>query len=1114
MNNIIKSNKESLKLNEIQKTIWENLTRISQKLASMYLGSLKVISDKTNPDRIAQAAHSLREIIIHLKENFDVPSKLEHQEIFKEIIKDIDELGGPPEFVLKNLSKQWKDMYDFFTKVSHHKDIKEDLFLKNLDVFENILLALFAPIYISIDEIDSLLQKDSVTEEDVEKLIAVIKTRSHFIYFFEKVASPIWFIPLKNKGFFSEPPPSNPDLEFFPIWVEFRYLIKVANRFPTEILQIIEKNNKTNNFRIHSAFIEAILNMPIQNEKEIIKYLPKWIRNPYYRTYSFLPERLEELTTKLIKNKEIDTALKIFELLFDVTIDIPLKKSDKEGDFKPHARSYIGSWKYAQILKDLTTKFLAIAPLQITEILSKKLKKAIYLENKVRNYKDSNWDFSYIWRPDIRHDPSYSQDDIKNNLITVIRDILINLGRERKDIFLKVLSILDKYRYPIFIRLKLYAFHSYPDSCQDLINETFSDSELFDDLLIKNEYIQLLQSQFHRISSNLQETILGWIEEGPDLNEYKKLWKQRTGKELSKKQLKRYKQHWQLEYLGSIQKYLNDTWREKYNSIIAEIGEYDETKYKTRIVSWVGPTSPLSAEDMEKMTPKEILDYLISWNPPEKDMAPSPEGLGRVLRGKIKSRPQEFAVMAPELIKKDLNPAYVYYFFSGLTEAINENKEFNWKPVISSSREIIESIETIPKKARTKPITGWHEVKKAIASLLLEGFGNRRGFKGKEIPLTLQDSILFIIKELIKDPEPTLEYEEVYGGSNMAPYNMAINTVRGLAMQLVIEYSLWYARNNPLKTTETESKVTPEVKKILTERLDPSIEPTVTIRSVYGQYLRNLFYLDSEWVKENIINIFSNKETEIHLWVAAWQAYIQFSPIDEKLYVLLRENYRRAIKLIGKEEPNQTSRSSQDIVLVRHLLTLYLNGKESLNGPDSLFAEFLKTAPPNIQGRIIGIVGRDLLKLKEKKEFIERLKILWENRLSEAKYIADKSKIVDELGSFGWWFYNTIWDMDWTYSIFKKTLILTNGEIEPVRDIIKKISKLVIDFPLESIECIELIVKAQVRRMGIFIWIDDCKVILQSVLKSKNDSAIKIAENLINYFGLRGIHEFRDLERN
>lgn len=51
-------------------------------------------------------------------------------------------------------------------------------------------------------------------------------------YFFQKIDSPAWLQPLKEKGFFKNPTPAIRKDGFiqFPIWPESTYLLKIAEK--------------------------------------------------------------------------------------------------------------------------------------------------------------------------------------------------------------------------------------------------------------------------------------------------------------------------------------------------------------------------------------------------------------------------------------------------------------------------------------------------------------------------------------------------------------------------------------------------------------------------------------------------------------------------------------------------------------------------------------------------------------------------------------------------------------------------------------------------------------------------------------------------------------------
>ena len=56
-----------------QRALFQALGKKDQQLALMYLGALSVLKNMLNPERIAQAAHSLRELLEKLPRILDMP---------------------------------------------------------------------------------------------------------------------------------------------------------------------------------------------------------------------------------------------------------------------------------------------------------------------------------------------------------------------------------------------------------------------------------------------------------------------------------------------------------------------------------------------------------------------------------------------------------------------------------------------------------------------------------------------------------------------------------------------------------------------------------------------------------------------------------------------------------------------------------------------------------------------------------------------------------------------------------------------------------------------------------------------------------------------------------
>jgi hypothetical protein len=78
-----------------QRTLYEELCRRHPTPGAMYLGALMVLRQQGNPDRLALAAHSLRELMEKLPRYVDVPSALPPGDMKPQVTKDrIQQLGA------------------------------------------------------------------------------------------------------------------------------------------------------------------------------------------------------------------------------------------------------------------------------------------------------------------------------------------------------------------------------------------------------------------------------------------------------------------------------------------------------------------------------------------------------------------------------------------------------------------------------------------------------------------------------------------------------------------------------------------------------------------------------------------------------------------------------------------------------------------------------------------------------------------------------------------------------------------------------------------------------------------------------------------------------------
>ncbi len=1093
---------------ELVKLFIESDPSYGEELADIYQGVIRVITDTGIPDRIALAANGARELMAVYKKRFlGITGDSINKDNVKKILRKRDPLGGPPEEISENIAQEFVKLYRWFAGIAHHeKKCKANEFSENLNILEELFFVLLKPHFIVLNEIEKLI-KGPKTRSNIKKIIVRLRNKTLSNYIFEKAGSDL-LEPLVKEGFFKNParPIQNEDGSIsFPIWPESRFLVRIADKKPKKVLEVIKNCNipskaKELNPYVLKDFVDAALKMPSKFAKEIVFLVEKqkWLQCPYY---SLLPEKLGDLMEKLAKDNEIKLTLKLALLLFDVKIDEPIRLKGKKGPFSfihQDAKPLYEEWQLEQIIKNKTKNLKEKTPDKFISILCSKLNYALLLEEEQRNIdkkeseRERDNDFSYIWRPHIASAKDYSK-DVKDIFITTILEILREAGEKQPAILPKMLNFLKKYPYPVFKRIELYTYNLFPQYFKKEIKQALTDKTILYAYNLRQEYLPLLKDHFGKLDKKEQKKILGLIEKAP---QFKK------GEEVEE-----LKDNWRLKYLHPIKDDLPKNWKMKYDKLLLKFGEpqYNDMIMKT----WTGPTSPITLEELREKKVNEIVKYLMRWQPP-KDFfgASSPEGLGRLLSEVIKEQPEEFSNSATLFYNKKIRPVYIYHLFWGLQQALKDKRCFNWNPVIDLALKIVRSKKLeMFEKSSDKLEQDWDSVMKSIVDLYGDGFGS-----SCSIPFKRRADVWQAIKKISEHEEPDSEYEKKYGGDNMDPATLSINTVRGEAMHTVIEYALWCARNlySREKGKFVEVKLVPEAKKVLQKHLDPKIDPSATIHAVYGWYLPKLFYLDKKWLKDNLDKIFPKEPKLLNLWVAAFETYLR-NNIYRDIFSLLKKDYLRSIHYMQSGYSQKRRAFDRREKLPQHSMLAYAYGFDK---NDELTTKFFELTPVGVRSKAIWFIGANILK-KELKNVpkeshdikLEKIQQLWHQRLLIDEPIKNK----EELKGFGWWFVNSPFDKKWTIGSLLKTLQITNGEIESTHQVIDELSNYAKDFPLLTIKCLDSIAKGDKMGWEIYFKKEEYKKIIQMVRQNKKKEAKKEADRLINYLGERGYLEFKEL---
>jgi hypothetical protein len=950
--------------------------------------------------------------------------------------------------------------------------------------------------------------------DTVKKALDAIKRRADYEYFFSKLKSPTWLKPLWDAGLFRHPPSPVRDGKYIslPFWPESQYLARVAASEPDLVLKITLEIPQTENSRVHEDLIEAALRMPAAKSAELAKRIKTWTE---ISNLSYLADKLGSLISHLARGGQESAAL---ELTRTVLIVIPGEEVDANlpaGIHKwrrdPQAR--FDNWYYEKILKENIPDLVRGCGEKALMLLCELLDSA--MQNKrSHNGDDASSDYSYIWRPAIEDHSQNQPHGLATMLVSAVRDAAETIVKSSPRKVAEVVSGIERYKGSIYQRIGMHLLRMFPDTERSQIKARLLDREQFNDIGLQHEYVLLLQSQFEKLSSDEQNEILGWIETGPDRVSARAHETEITPKDQSDEESRRYVLRWQLERLAPLREVLPEKWKKRYEEGVREFGAPKHPEFAAYMTSASGPTSPKTEAELRSMSVDEIAKFLTDWRPPKEHWDYSPEGLGRELATVVSSEPQKFAAEIQRFI--NIGPyaaTYVRNILSGLREATAQKRTFSWPTVIDLCDWVVQQ----PRDPAVKesghldhdPHWGW--TRKTIADLLERGFQEGPN----EIPLNLRKQTWNVLEPITDDPEPTPDYETKYGGSNMDPATMSINTARGEAMHAVILYGLWIRRHIE-KEADAEARLSrgfdemPEVKQVLDTHLTKDL--SLAIRSVYGRFFPWLYLIDPGWAQTNIINIFPTNDSRRPFYDAAWNTYIVFCQPFNNVFDILKPVYAHAVNQLDEQLDEKAQAYDPDHHLTEHLATFYWRGKITPEDDGGLLELFWTKASPKLRGYLFEYVGRSLFNTKGDipTEVTDRLKHLWENRLARAKASSNPEQYKEELADFSWCFIADKFDDEWSIKQLAEVLRLVN-KIDDPRFVVERLAILANSHAATSVECLRLIVGSELENWEIYSWRKEAKEILQIAIQCGEQKARETAIDLVHRLGAMGYLEFRDV---
>jgi len=920
-------------------------------------------------------------------------------------------------------------------------------------------------------------------------------------YFFDRLENPNWLEPLQKKGFFSTPPTPKRDEERgtieFQVWPAARYLLRMAPLAPDAVSSIILSVPETENPFVVRDFLKAALSMPGEIAAKIAAKIGALIRTPFL----IGAEMAGQLGVNLARAGKREQAFAVLKAALEIVPDPrpvaeELKSFDRE--YRHEARTRIRAYEYELILQRNTPDLATLLGVEFVRMLAKLLVRALELEHvRDKGSAGKKEDYSYIWFPNLSSgDHRESPKRLLISAVLAASDYVSSQGAEH---FGQVRAILSAQKFKVFERLDLEIISRHLDIGREAAVAKLTDKQLFNDLGVRPEYYSLSGKAFGLLDPAQEAEILQWIDQGLDRQ---KLVANGLSAEAAEAQI----EHWQLERLAPIAEHLPPEWKQRYQALEEKFGKPRHPQYPVYSggAYAISGKSPRPADELEALSVDEVIAYLKSWRPsPEDQQGPfgaSEDGLASVLTSIVGKKAARFAEHMQEL--KQLDPTYVRGTLHGFESALRAHEPFDWKAVLDFCIWIVSRPVQIPDRTRGGIGTrdpDWSWTRQAIVSLI------DAGFRQKEIPFEVREVLWKVLEGLAgdEDPDDRLDYRN-QDSKDRDVWSASINRIRPRAIRNVIMYLEW-CRDN-LRAETFSFNAVPEVETLLQKHLDISVDASLDVRLIYGEFLPFLMTVDLSWVKENVERIFPRDPALRFLKDVAWVAYLTANSAYDQAFEILRSEYVVAIDELGSDRELGRGHmlDQPDEKLAQHLMQLYWRGRIGLES-GGILESFYGKADDALLGHTVTYVGRSISDTKEiPDEILSRLQQLWDYHLSRA---ADSGH-VREMAAFGWWFNSAYFEDNWALEHLLKSLQLSNGNMEPKLGTLQRLAKLAERYPDMVIRCTELIIEAEL--VDVILWVDDLNTILETVLKSGTDAS-KVARNIIQKLGVRGHLQYRSL---
>jgi hypothetical protein len=869
-------------------------------------------------------------------------------------------------------------------------------------------------------------------EELIREVLLRTGDLQHRRVFFDALENPLWVAPLAEREAFIAPELVIGDDGTLrsPPWPEGDYLARVADRVPEDVARVLSQHTRTENVFVQRTILKAAARMPAEIAARLSDDIATFFLRPYRSWLD--PADVVALIRNLAEGGQGQKALRLAQNVYrpraaEFAADTSSgREATRLGrqDVVTGLENYWHRHTLPEVVTALATLGASALPSFVAWLESYQTVSGSF-DSKSRR------DISYMWRPSISlHEQNYEFEEVGNALVDAVRNLALTRLADGQPLA-EVLLVLERSDQPLLRRIALDVLATYlADTETPEALAAATARVLRRDLLaaeeVRHEYALLARTTLLRVDATLQQRWGDLLESEPGDSDHdlrpRLAADDQAPEEVDDSKLIRFREIWRLRLLAAIGRpALPPAVRARFDELTATYGVPEHPEFPTYHTSFVGPAGPLAPEAIAEMSVGQLLEHLRTWQPDRSEVfGPSVWGQAEQLADYVKAAPGPLAERAADLTSLPIS--YITAVLRGFEGALTEQRSFPWRQVLELAQYVAvqadDGREVVGRLEDGEAV--WRSAQQQVASLLTRAITVRGvGLAPEHAAMALQ-----VLAPLTSHPDPTPEHEERYGGSNMDPLTLSLNTVRPVAIRAVAKHLDWHVRlledGNVAEAIRTELASLRETGlSLLDARLGPEADPSLAVAAVFGEVFGSLLRVDRAWTLSRLPRLLGPADVhdvldDPHQAYAdvVWSVLLAMYHPSLALLEPLRGYFTRALVELGQDRPLtvgwRTQRGPRER-LADHLLMLHVLGV--LRRDDELMQVLFASAPIALRADALGHLGFAFLHAAAvPEEVLDRARALWEWRAAEAD--AGRTEPT-ELDGFYWWVRSGRFDAAW-----------------------------------------------------------------------------------------------------